>query len=56
MTTATIQHADFCKPRPELREPRTESYLAERTNEYGIVIARPLVTRCIECGEQTVQG
>ncbi len=55
-TTSEIQHADFCRPRPGEAEPRTESYLAERTNGAGVVTSRPRVTRCIECGEQVVHG
>ncbi len=51
-----VDHADFCQPRPGETEPRIESYLAERTNEAGFVIARPRVVRCMECGNQTVTG
>jgi hypothetical protein len=49
-----IQHAAFCLPRVGETEPRIETYRAERTDGNGVVVARPRIERCIECGEQTV--
>lgn len=54
--TITLEHEHFCLPRPGAPEPRTETYRAERTNEAGVVTSRPTVTRCIECGAQTIVG
>lgn len=54
--TETLRHEDFCQPRPGDTRARVESYRAERTNETGVVTSRPLVTRCIECGAQVVEG
>lgn len=55
--TDTIRHADFCLPRPGETEPRIETFRADRTGEDGLtVVARPVVSRCLECGEQTVDG
>ncbi len=58
MTTDSsgILHAPFCQAQPGEPGPRIESFRAERTNENGLVISRPAVTRCVECGEQTVTG
>ena len=58
MTTThqRIDHAEFCTPRPGEPGPRLETFRAERSDENGRVIGRPLVSRCIDCGEQTVQG
>lgn len=56
-TTEAIRHEPFCLPRPGNDEPRIETFRTERYGEDGItVIARPTVTRCVECGEQTVEG
>jgi hypothetical protein len=52
----TLTHEDFCTPSVGEPGPRIESYRAERTNDRGHVTSRPLVTRCIECGAQEVQG
>lgn len=51
-THAPVQHANYCT------EPdRLESFRAERYgNDGSTIVARPRVTRCITCGEQTVQG
>ncbi|MEJ7831921.1 MAG: hypothetical protein WKF79_03335 [Nocardioides sp.] len=54
--TDNIKHAEFCTPQPGQPGPRIESFRSERTNDTGHVIARPLVTRCVDCGEQTVTG
>lgn len=52
-----IKHAYFCLPRPGLTEPRLESFHRDRTGDDGTtVIARPRVTRCLECAEQFVEG
>lgn len=51
-----IQHASFCMAQPGEPGPRIESFRGERTDDTGFVTARPLVTRCLECGEQTVEG
>ncbi len=51
-----IQHATWCIPQPGEAEPRVESYLATREDEYGRVVSRPRVTRCQECAEQVVIG
>lgn len=49
---ADVRHAPFCTD-PE----RLETFRAERYGADGIVVvARPKVTRCLTCGEQTVQG
>ena len=57
MTTDIIIHAPFCLARPGEPGPRIENYRAERYSEDGKhVIARPMVLRCQECGEQVVQG
>lgn len=55
-TTTTLRHLDFCLPRPGASEPRVESYRVERSNQAGVVVGRPLVVRCVECGAQTVDG
>ncbi len=54
--TDSIQHEQWCQPQMGEPGPRIESFRSERTNDSGHVIARPVVTRCIECGEQTVTG
>lgn len=51
-----IQHAPFCQAQPGEAAPRVESYLASREDDRGTVIARPRVTRCVECAEQVVIG
>lgn len=56
MTADVVDHASFCMPRPGESGPRIEAYLAERTDERGHVTSRPRVVRCLECGEQVVQG
>lgn len=58
MTTTTdpIQHMHWCGPTGDRQEVRIETFRAERTDTNGVVIARPRVSRCLECGEQTVQG
>lgn len=59
MTTPTdnLFHERFCLPRPGETAPRIETYTAERTGSDGVtVLSRPLVTRCIECGAETVDG
>lgn len=54
--SAGIEHEEFCLPRPDEDRPRIESYRGERSNEHGVVVARPLVQRCLDCGAQTVDG
>jgi hypothetical protein len=50
MRTAEVKHADYCTD-----PTRIESYRAVRYGQDGITpVARPLVTRCITCGAQTV--
>jgi hypothetical protein len=47
---SAVKHAEFCTD-----PARVESFHAERVGPDGMtVVARPLVTRCITCGEQTV--
>lgn len=52
----TLQHEDYCLPRPGADAPRIESYRSERTDDTGRVTSRPVVTRCIECGAQETRG
>lgn len=52
----TLRHEPFCTPRPGEDRPRIERFRAERTDEWGHVASRPVVTRCQECGVQTVTG
>jgi hypothetical protein len=54
--TDPITHAPFCMAQPGEPGPRIESFRSERTNDTGHVVARPLVVRCVDCGEQIVQG
>lgn len=56
MTTDPITHAVFCTPQPGEPGPRIDVFRAERTDDNGHVISRPLVRRCLECAEQIVQG
>ena len=50
--TGIIRHLEWCND-PE----RTESFRAERYGEDGMVlVARPRVDRCVQCGAQTVDG
>ncbi len=59
MTTATthIDHEKFCLPRPGADEPRVESFTVPRTGPDGVTrIGQARVTRCIECGSQSVEG
>lgn len=53
MTTDIITHAGFCLPRPGEAAPLIETYRREGYSEDGRhVIARLMVLRCQECGEQ----
>jgi hypothetical protein len=54
--TDTIRHEPLCQAQPGEPGPRIESFRSERTNDTGHVVARPTVTRCIECAAQTVTG
>ena len=54
--TDNIRHAEFCLAQPGEPGPRIDVFRAERTNEHGHVTSRPLVRRCLECAEQTVEG
>lgn len=54
--TEKIQHEPWCTSQPGEPGPRIDIFRAERTNEHGHVTSRPLVHRCLECGEQTVTG
>ncbi len=59
MTTATthIEHEKFCLPRPGADEPRIESFTVPRTAQDGVThVGYARVTRCIECGSQSVEG
>ena len=51
-----LQHEQWCQAQPGEPGPRIESFRAERTDENGHVISRPLVVRCVECATQTVTG
>ncbi len=56
-TTTTIDHEKFCLPRPGADEPRIESFTVPRTAQDGVThIGQARVTRCIECGAQSVEG
>lgn len=46
-----VRHEEFCLPRPELDEPRLESY-AYLGDDPKTGRSRPIaqVTRCMECG------
>lgn len=54
--TDTIQHATFCTIQPGETAPRIETFRRERTDHAGVIIGRPLIQRCMDCGEQTVDG
>jgi len=55
--TTQLRHEPFCLPRPGNAEPRVETFHAERWNDAGtVVVSRPVVTRCVECGTQEVEG
>lgn len=46
-----VSHEYFCKPRPENKEPRIESFLAAQVGANGVETGRMVrVTRCLECG------
>ncbi len=56
-STTAIEHESYCLPRPGEDEPRIETFRAARTGQDGITVtSRPVVTRCVECGSQTVTG
>ncbi len=55
-TTDNLPHELYCRPREGEDEPRIESFTVARTDDRGRVISRPRITRCVECGSQTVQG
>jgi len=55
--TATIEHEPFCLPRPGESEPRIESFPVTRYGSDGYPTgSRATVTRCQECGAQTLVG
>ncbi len=55
--TDNLIHESYCLPRPGETEPRVESYRIEQYDDAGsVVINRPQVTRCIECGAHQVTG
>lgn len=56
MLADTLIHEPYCLPRPDEREPRIETYRAERTDTDGRVISRPTIVRCQECGARNVIG
>jgi len=56
MLADTLIHEFWCAPRPDEREPRIETFRAERTDADGRVTSRPVVTRCQECAAQNVIG
>lgn len=56
MIVDNISHAPFCTVQPGESGPRIESFRAERSDEHGVVVARPRVNRCMDCGEQTIEG
>lgn len=56
MTTSTLEHASFCRPRPGYDAPRIESYRATRYADDGNPAGNTLVVRCQECGNATYDG
>lgn len=51
-----VEHAAFCLPRAGEVEPRMESFAVTRTDSDGKTVGYARTTRCIECGEQRVDG
>ncbi len=57
MTAANVvEHEKFCLPRPGELEPRIEAFSVAVSDAAGAPMGRRDVTRCIECGSQTVDG
>jgi hypothetical protein len=55
-TTPKIRHEEFCQPTGGRTEVRIESYLFyEDSPKGGRSVATHRITRCMECGEQTIQ-
>ena len=53
-----IRHEEFCQPTGGRTEVRIESYPFygdESATRGGRPVATHMITRCIECGEQTIQ-
>lgn len=53
---SALEHETYCLPRPDLTEPRIESYWIDRTDENGYVVGRVLCTRCQDCGAAFYEG
>ena len=56
MTTTALDHEHWCLPTAGEDAPRIEVYYGERRDELDRVTSRPRITRCQECGAQTVTG
>jgi hypothetical protein len=57
MTAPTLEHAEYCKPRPGEDSPRVESYLIPRYSDDGKTqTGNTRCLRCIECGNASYDG
>ncbi len=55
--TDTLQHEDFCLPRPGQLAPRIEPYSVPRYSSDGLAVAGSVwCVRCIECGVSSYDG
>ena len=52
-----IRHEEFCQPTGGRSEVRIESYFyyADEGTRGGRPVPTHKITRCVECGEQTIQ-
>ncbi len=56
-STTALVHEGYCLPRPGYTEPRIETFTVRRTGPDGTtILGYARVTRCQECGAQTVSG
>lgn len=56
MTTTAHPHEPWCLPRPGEKEPRIESYRAQKTGPDGSPAGSVAVRRCQECAVSLYDG
>ena len=55
--TSTIEHADYCLPRPGEDAPRIERYVIPTYNAEGTArVGGITAERCVECGNTVYDG